>query len=149
MFEMQIGSRFMEGIAFVFISVCAVFDIRKREIPLMMLIFGICTALGMNLWQIFNGALSMAEAGFALLPGVFLLFISFCTREKVGYGDGLLLLISGLLIGFYSCCLSFFIGLICSSICALFLMVLRKAEKNSEMPFAPFLVIGLGVGFFV
>ena len=148
MFEVQIGSKVMGGIVFVFLGICALFDIKKREIPLILVALGILAALGTDLWQIGRGTLSIADAGFALLPGVFFLMISFCTREKVGYGDGLLLIMTGLCTGLAQCFLGLCIGLILSSIVVLLLLVLRKAGKNSEIPFAPFLAIGMGVVFF-
>ena len=149
MFEMQIGSGLMDGITFIFLCVCAVYDMRKKEIPLIMVIIGMAAAFGIDLWRMFNQTLSITEVGLALLPGLFLLSVSFCTREKVGYGDGLLLMTSGLLAGFYKCCLSLFISLVCCSGCALLLLALHKVKKNSSIPFVPFLAIGLGVGFFV
>lgn len=149
MFEMQIGGGLMGGLAFIFLSICAVFDIRKKEIPLIMVILGMAAAVGIDLWRIFNRTLSITEMGFAILPGLFLLSVGFCTKEKVGYGDGLLLVVSGLLVGFHKCCLSLFISLVCCSVCALFLLVLHKAKKNSSIPFVPFMAIGMGVGFFV
>lgn len=149
MFEMQIGSRVMNGLAFIFLSICAVSDMRKKEIPLIIVILGMAAAFGIDLWQLFNQTLSITEMGFALLPGLFLLSVSFCTREKVGYGDGLLVVISGLLVGFHKCCFSLLISLVGCSVCAMFLLVLHKVKKSSSIPFAPFLALGLGVGFFV
>lgn len=117
--------------------------------PLILVVVGVVTAFGASLYQIGNGTISIFEAGLSLLPGVFLLLISFCTREKVGYGDGLILLAIGLFTGFYQCFLIVCISLIISSVFGLLLLVFRKADKNSEIPFVPFLVIGMGVGFFV
>lgn len=149
MFEMQIGSGLMGGIAFILLCVCAVSDMKKKEIPLIVVILGMAAAFGIDLWQIFHQTLSIREMGLALLPGIFLLSVSFCTKEKVGYGDGLLLMTSGLLVGFQKCCLSLFISLVCCSVCALFLLALHKVKRNSSIPYVPFLAIGLGVLFFV
>lgn len=160
---MQIGSAFIQAgndfvrtqsgimqiIALAFIGICAVFDMKKKEIPLILAITGILAALGINLYQIGNGTQSLLEMAFSLLPGVFLLLISFLTREKVGYGDGLLLLAAGLFIGFYQCLLALCFSLIFSSVFGVLLLLVRKADRSSEIPFVPFLVIGMGVGFFV
>ena len=149
MFEMQIGSSFMKGTVLFFLGICAVYDTRKKEIPIVLVVMEIFAALGVNLWQIGKGTLTIAAAGFSLLPGIFFLLISFCTREKVGYGDGLLLIMTGLCIGFAQCFLGLCIGLVLSSVFVLTLLVLHKAEKNSEIPFVPFLTIGMGVSFFI
>lgn len=93
--DMQTGNGVIEGIALLYMSVCTVFDIRHREIPLMLIIFGTAAAFGVDLWQINGGVITMAEVGISLLPGVFFLLTSFITGEKVGYGDGLLLIAAG------------------------------------------------------
>lgn len=139
----------MKGIVFAFLLVCAVFDIRERQIPTVLIAGGFATACGAKAWQIGSGAVTIGEACGSLLPGILFLLLSFLTREKVGYGDGLLLLVLGLCVGFRSCLIDVCIGLIGASIFALGLLVFRKAQRNSEIPFIPFLVMGMGVGFFV
>lgn len=149
---MQIGvwleNGVTEGIALIYMSVCAVFDIRHREIPLLLIIVGVMAALGIDIWWIGEGAVTVVETGIALLPGVFFLLTSSFTREKVGYGDGLLLIILGLLLGAYRCFFILSIGLIFSAVISLFLLLLHRAGRHSRIPFAPFLVLGMGVVFF-
>lgn len=149
MFKMRIDNVFFNIGFIIFLSACAVFDIRKKEIPISLILAGLTVALGINIWQIFEKTIFIADIGFSLLPGLFFLLISFCTKEKIGYGDGLILIVSGLAIGFYQCFLGLCISLICSSVFAIFLLILRKVEKNSGLAFVPFLTIGMGVSFFV
>lgn len=149
MCKMQIGSVFMEAIVFVLLCICSIFDIRKKEIPLLILLAGFLAALGVDIWHIWRGLVSVTEVAASILPGVFFLLLSFCTGEKIGYGDGLLLIIIGLFLGFGSSFLVVCISLICSSVFALILLVFCKAGRNSRLPFVPFLAIGMGVSFFV
>ena len=68
----------------------------------------------------------------AEIPGIICLLISFCTRQSVGYGDGILedlLIICTIAIGFAG-----LMGLV-------LLVVFRKSGKY-EIPFVPFLFIG-------
>ena len=139
----------IEGIALLYMGVCMVYDIRHREIPLLILLFGIAAALGIDLWWIREGAVTVVETGAALLPGAFFLMTGFITREKVGYGDGLLLVILGLLLGAYRCFFILCIGLAFSAVVSLFLLLFRRAGRHSRIPFAPFLVLGMGVVSFV
>ena len=152
MFKMRIdiwlGNGVMEGISLIYMSVCAVFDIRHREIPLPLILCGIAAAFGINIWWIMGGTVTVLETGIALLPGVFFLLTSFFTREKVGYGDGLLLIILGLLLGVYRCFFILSIGLVFSAAVSLFLLLLHRAGRHSRIPFAPFLILGMGVVFF-
>lgn len=149
MFKMQIEGSLAKGIALAFLSICAVPDIRKKEIPLGLVMIGMAGAIGFNLWQIGSGIVSVAEVALSVFPGISFLLLSWCTREKVGYGDGLLLLITGLTVGFYRCFLGLCIGLLFSAAFVSLLLVWHKAGKDSKIPFAPFLVIGLGVGFLI
>lgn len=146
---MQVGGKLIKIALTIFLGICAVFDIRKNEIPIIMLVIGIISALGLNLWQISAGNISIADAGGALVPGLFFLFISFYTKEKVGYGDGLILLIAGLALGFYQCFFGLCLSLVFSAAMSILLLLMHKAEKNSGFPFVPFLAIGMGVSFFV
>lgn len=139
----------MEVIIFALLCICSVFDIRKKEIPLIILSAGFLTALGINIWHIWNGLESVSGMAVSVLPGAFFMLISFCTGEKIGYGDGLLLIVMGLLIGFGRCFLVVCVSLIFSSAFALILLVFCKAGRNSRLPLVPFLTIGMGVSFFV
>lgn len=146
---MRIEDALIKGAVFVFLCICAVFDIRKKEIPFASAVSGMAAAGVLTLWRIGNGTASAAEIILSLLPGAFFLLVSRCTKEKVGYGDGLLLLITGLAVGFYQCFFGLCISLLLSAFFAAFLLILRKAEKESRIPFVPFLAAGMGVCFII
>ncbi|MCH5256908.1 MAG: prepilin peptidase [Lachnospiraceae bacterium] len=139
----------MNIIFIIFLCTCTVFDIRKKEIPIHLILIGLISSFGVIMWQIFEGTVSVTGVGVSFLPGLFFLLISFFTKEKIGYGDGLILIISGLILGFYQCFLGLCISLICSSVFALLLLVLHKVKRDSKLAFVPFLTIGIGVSFFV
>ncbi|MBD5521509.1 MAG: prepilin peptidase [Lachnospiraceae bacterium] len=149
MFKMQIGSSVNKIVLIFFLGICAVFDIRKKEIPVILILIGIVFSSGINIWQIYDKSITIADAGAALIVGVFMICVSFCTRERIGYGDGLILIVSGLMLGIYQCFLGLCISLVFSSVCALFLLMTHKVDKDSGLPFVPFLTVGMGVSFFV
>lgn len=144
---MQIESNFTKGIVLIFLSICTVFDIRKKEIPLILAGAGMTAAVGFTIWRIENGSIYTAQILLSLLPGLFFLLVSWCTKEKVGYGDGILLLITGLMVGFYLCFTGLCISLFLSAFFGVLLLFLHKARKNSRIPFVPFLTMGMGVCF--
>ncbi len=149
MYKMPIKQNIAIGIAFIIVCICAVNDVKKKEIPLPGIVLGSIVGLGIDLWQIANGNLSFAETGLAVLPGCFLLLISFITGESIGYGDGLLLAVIGLFTGFNRCMIILCISLALISISSLALLCMQKVTRNSRLPFVPFLALGMGVGFFV
>ena len=129
-----------------FMAVCSVIDIRKKEIPLPLIGFFAAAALacsavlGAGGWKAFL---------LSLIPGSCLLLLGLCTRESIGYGDGLLVLVLGIILGLEKCLMTVGAGLAASSAYALVLLVLRKANGRSRLPFVPFLTAGLGVTFIV
>ena len=84
-------------------------------------------------------------AALSLLPGLGFFLLSFLTREKVGYGDGWVLLMIGLFLGVYRCFLILLIGLMSESVVAIVLLTLGKINRDREIPFVPFLLLGMGV----
>ncbi len=118
----------------VWLFIMGVCDIRKRRVPVWMLVIGGCLAAVAAL---------QSESDFAdilrgMLPGVVLLMIALTTK-KVGYGDGIVLITLGIVLGDGRCVLLFAMGLFLICIFSLVLLVLRKVGRNTGIPFLPFL----------
>ena len=127
-------------IAIAGMAVLAIIDIREKKVPILFLILFAVPAL----------LCRMAEGGewtdilYSSIAGVFLLMVSFCTKESIGYGDGWTVLILGLLVGTEGCLVTVCIGLLLSACVSLILLMLHKVNGKSRLPFLPFLTIGLG-----
>ena len=133
-------------IAGSFMAVCSIIDIKKKEIPLPLIGFFAAAAVACS---VVFGAGGWEAFLFSLIPGSCLLLLGLCTRESIGYGDGLLVLVLGIILGPEKCLMTVGTGLAASSIYALALLVCRKADGRSRLPFVPFLTLGLGVTFIV
>lgn len=134
----------VEILLFVFLSVCAVFDGLQRQIPLAVVWLGMLTAVCLRA----NGIMceeGVTAALLSLIPGIGFFLLSFLTREKVGYGDGWVLLMIGLFSGLFQCFLILLIGLLLESTVAVILLALRKIQRDKQIPFSPFLLLGMGV----
>lgn len=134
----------IEIVLFLFLGVCAVFDGFSRRIPLAVVWTGMLTAACLRI----SGAMgetSLVAAVLSLIPGAGFFLLSFLTREKVGYGDGWTLLMIGLFVGVYRCFLILFVGLMAESAIAIVLMAVGKIKRDREIPFLPFLLLGMGV----
>lgn len=134
----------VEILLFLFLSVCAVFDGLRRQVPLAVVWLGMLTAVCLRV-NGFMGEDGMVAAAFSLIPGVGFFLLSFLSREKVGYGDGWVLLMIGLFSGFFQCFLILLIGLLLESTVAVILLALKKIQRDKEIPFSPFLLLGMGV----
>lgn len=139
MFEMWVNLT-----AFIFLGVCAVFDFVKREIPLTVIWVGMITAAIMRTKGMM-GETTWVMLGLSVMPGGCFWLLSFMTREKVGYGDGWLLVMIGLFLGLEKCFFTLLLGLVTESGAVLVLLTLKKIKRDDEVAFAPFLWIGMGV----
>lgn len=80
----------------------------------------------------------------AVVPGIFLMAVSKCSRGAVGAGDGLFFIVSGLYLGFWKNVALLLYGLLfCSAWgCGMFLWGIFAGKKvgDMELPFLAFLV---------
>ena len=134
----------IEILLFIFLGICAVYDGLERTIPLPVVWLGIIAALILHI-QGLGGNGTWQSAALSVIPGVMFWVLSFVTCEKVGYGDGWMLTMIGLYMGLWKCFLILTVGLILSSLVVLILLMLRKVSREYRLPFAPFLLLGMGV----
>ena len=134
----------VEIFLFLFLGICAVCDGVEKEIPLAVVWAGIIAAIILHV-QGLAGDRSWLAVATSILPGVMFWMLSFVTGEKVGYGDGWMLVMIGLFTGLWKCFLILLIGLVSESLLVLMLLAVRKISKDRQIPFAPFLLLGMGV----
>lgn len=134
----------IEIVLFLFLAVCAVFDGFSRQVPLAVVWIGMLTAVCLRICGAM-GETGIVEAMLSLIPGAGFFLLSFLTRENVGYGDGWTLLMIGLFVGVYRCFLILLAGLMAESAVAVVLMAVGKIKRDREIPFLPFLLLGMGV----
>lgn len=125
--------RWMVGI---YLGVCSMTDIRKREIPL--LVTGGMMALGL-IMQILFGKISWLMWGGGILLGVCLAGVSRITNEALGYGDCLCVMAVGACLGAVQNMELFLAGLTLAAIFSAGLLASGKADRKYKLPFLPFL----------
>jgi len=124
----------LPGILLIYTSIT---DIKERTISGVALILFtvaglICLCLGRNL----NPVDSICGA----LIGLSLALVSFCTNGELGMGDALLLLVTGIFLGFERNLTLLLLALMLSSLFSVYLLIREKNVKK-EYPFVPFLFI--------
>ena len=72
--------------------------------------------------------------------GVVILLISWGGGECIGLGDGMLLMVSGLFLGFWDNLRLLMTALLLVGGVALFLLVIKKKKRSYRVPFLPFLL---------
>lgn len=126
----------------IILGVICVFDIKRKKIPVYMLI--ILAAVGI-ISNFTVGEFDIEKRIIAMLPGMILLIVSMITKQQIGYGDGMIILIMGLYIDIDDILSIVLSSFLLSSIAAIILMTVFKKKKNFEMAFSPFLLIGYGL----
>ena len=134
----------IEIVLFLLLGVCAVSDGIKKEIPLAPVWAGILFAVLLHAAGVF-GEEKWPAVVLSVLPGAAFWLISLMTAEKVGYGDGWILVMIGLFTGLRRCFLILLVGLMAESTVVLILLAVRKISTDREVPFVPFLLMGMGV----
>lgn len=134
----------VEIILFCFLAVCAVFDGLQKQIPLAVVWLGMLSAICLRAGGVM-GEVNLLSVALSLVPGAVFFLLGFISREKVGYGDGWVLLMIGLFLDLPRCFLILLTGLMIESAAALILLVFRKVRRDKEIPFCPFLLLGMGV----
>lgn len=73
------------GAALGILGIHSIMDIRRKEINV--ILAGACLAAGVA-WQFFGQKTETAEILLSCLPGSVLLGTAYLTEQKIGYGDG-------------------------------------------------------------
>lgn len=84
----------------------------------------------------------LKEMSLAFIPGAFALFLSWVSREAIGYGDSCLILGCGFSLGIERCMELLLWAFFFSALWSLGLLVIGRADRRQEIPFVPFLLLG-------
>lgn len=133
-------------LAVVFLTICSITDIKKKQVSVMVCLLFVLTGLVFNV-------ISMNELKeirglwknllFSMAPGVILFLLAMATKEKIGKGDGLVMIVMGILLGMERSVQILMLASLMSAFVAVLLIVVRKVRKNQEIPFVPFLAVGM------
>lgn len=121
-----------------FLSINSWTDVRKRQISLLSV--AIFALIGLTYQGLYKKQMSPILLG--LIPGILLLTISRVTREALGMGDALLMLVLGIFLGLQSSVEVLLLALFLAAFWAGILMLLCRKKRDYEFPFVPFLLLG-------
>ena len=122
-----------------FFSISAYQDYRKRKINVYFLLTGGIIGL---LFHLYSMEFGIIEILFGMGIGIMILLCGFLLGGGVGLADGVILIVSGIFLGFEKNMEVFVAGLFLSGITSLFLSVIKRKGRTYRIPFAPFLLVG-------
>jgi leader peptidase (prepilin peptidase)/N-methyltransferase len=122
---------------FIFLAFLTFHDIKNRQLPIRLIgifgiaMVGICFAKGyFGSWEI----------GVRILPGMFLVIVAYLTNQSIGYGDGIVIMLIGLICDIHVMITFILLAFLLSAIASILLLISRKGNKQSKIPFMPFLL---------
>ncbi len=146
---MHVADNFMLFWIFILLILFAtsIEDLRKKEIPAIMPIACAVDSALYAAFNMFSGKVGCTDLFVAFLPGVVLILIGVATRQALGYGDGLITLSFSPVLGLSNVCMSLVIAMMFSAIASVIILTMKKGNRNTRLPFVPFITLGVGVTF--
>lgn len=126
--------------SYIFLIPATYSDLKEKQISMFALAAGITLGIVKLILGISNdGPFYMM----ALVPGIAMIICSFIFAGKIGKGDGLALLILGAIEGYRKCVIITLIGIGAMFVFCLVGLIVKKLNRNTEIPFIPFLTAGM------
>lgn len=124
----------------IFLILCDIQDIREKRLSVKMLVLfgGLFFALSFLMDKT-----PYEQRIYSLMPGTVALFLAFLTKEQIGYGDAVCLMILGAVMTGGRILRAVMAGLFLASVCSLTLLLGKKANRKTTLPFLPFLTVGV------
>lgn len=122
-----------------FLLIEGIRDFRKHQVSLVSI--AIFAVIGILLGTM-EGFTAWKEMLVGTLPGIILLLMAKITNEKIGYGDGFMIMVTGLYLGLWKNTLLLMFSLFLAAAASILLLVTGKGNKKTELPFAAFLLTG-------
>lgn len=129
----------------IMLIILSIEDIAHKKISVRMTYASIIAALSCAAYGIIIQKDPAANVVWALVPGAIMLGLAFISGEKLGYGDGIVMMTVGLVFGAYSAISAAIIALFFSTIVSVILLVIRHANRNTRLPFIPCITAAVGV----
>ncbi|MCL2628044.1 MAG: A24 family peptidase [Oscillospiraceae bacterium] len=144
----------MQILIIVFAVIAAIYDIKLRIIPNLLILFMFCTWLLIVVILFFvetdRAVALLIDAGFGLFIGTGIFAaVYLISREGLGGGDVKFIAAAGLFLGLGSTIASIFFGSLLAALTGVVLILLKKITRKDKMPLAPFLLVGIVIAVFL
>lgn len=124
----------------LFLLLCSVQDIREKKLSVRMLV--LAGILFFILSAVFDRVPWDKRVG-NMLPGMLALVLVFLTREQIGYGDAVCLIVLGNVVSARILSGAVMTGLLLLDVCSVVLFLRKRVNRRTTIPFLPFLTVGM------
>lgn len=123
-----------------FLSIGSITDIRKKILPKKMILIGAIAAIILTvIWQ----RRELLAICLSVFPGAFLLILSYLSKEQIGYGDGICILVLGILTPIEALLVQLMLSFTLLFMTSAVLLMLKKGNKKTRIPYIPYLLMGV------
>jgi leader peptidase (prepilin peptidase)/N-methyltransferase len=133
---------------FILIMIASLKDLKSREIPNILILGGIVLGLIFSAVRLDWNELVIALIVF-IATGTVLVVVSIISKGGLGMGDVKLIAVTSLFTGFTQVLSILFISLVLAAIMGIGSLALKKLDRKSSLPFAPFLATGFILHLFL
>lgn len=120
----------------------SVMDIRHRKVAVLLPVFFLLAGIAANGYLLYAGKTTLETWILSASVGICMLLLAAVFRGLMGYGDGLVVLAMGMYLRWEQVFISTCIGIFLMAIGCGLLLVIRKADRKTKIPFLPFLAAG-------
>lgn len=125
---------------FLFLAICSIQDIKEKRVSVKVFVLSGILFLIMSL--LFD-KISIEQRMYNMLPGMIAFLLAFLTKEQIGYGDALCLIVLGNIMCSDVLWGAVLGGLMLLSMCSILLLAGKKVNRKTTLPFLPFLSAGV------
>lgn len=120
------------------LSLLALEDLRIKKIPIIPLV--LTGIVGMIFHLVYCNR-DIRDIVGGIFIGIALYLLSVITGGKIGKGDGVLFMVTGVYLGFWNNLMMLWIACVMAGIVGTGMVVVFKKNKNYKLPFVPFVLI--------
>lgn len=128
---------FRYGLTGIFLLIGTWQDMKTRKIGMQWIILFGTAGMIMNI--VFHSPWHIWFSG--IMPGIVILIFGKLTGEQIGYGDGLIVIVTGLFLSGRENVSLFLIGLFLCAVSTTALFFTGKITRRTTLPFVPFLAV--------
>ena len=127
----------------VFLFIVAMFDIKTKQVSSKLCgIFAVCAIVLLIVSKLSGREISIFSYIGGILIGVLFIVVAKISAGAIGAGDGMVMAVAGLYVGFERNLEILFIAFLASALVGIFLWITRKKKRKETMAFLPFILTG-------
>lgn len=128
----------IQGTLAIMLFACSVQDFHRKKFSLWIVLLA---AVVLCICIPFSGKIIFFDKIGGLFVGILVIGISWITKGKIGMGDGIILCVTGIGLGFWTNMELFAIALFLAAVISIFLLALGLTNRKKSIPFVPFMLV--------